>query len=319
MNVNQIIRNTISTEKNPLVSIITPVYNRADIIDRTFSSVLKLNFKDFEYIVVDDGSTDNIDDVVNSFMNNAPFSVTFIKKDNGGVHTARNIGVKYAKGKFIYFLDSDDETLPNAINVFLNEWEKIKNVDEYYEIKGRTILENGEIMGNPFPDNVNSLSQKQISYLKKTVKGELVGFRPASILKTNPWPEPEGITFVLENILWDRLNKRYKSWLINEPVQLYHYSTVSIVRTQKRNRQSVLNQLWNAVYMLNDKKVYRLGLSYRLKTLVRVNVYKKILKGDSRIMTLKLSNFNDLLFSFLLEPFSFFVFLRYRKNRFLDD
>lgn len=320
MNVNQIVRNDISRNKKPLVTLITPVFNRANIIGRTLSSVVRLDFDDFEYIIVDDGSTDEIDVVVCDFMNKVSFPVTYIKKDNGGVHTARNAGVKFASGKFIYFLDSDDETLPNAISIFLEEWKKIeKKADNYFEVKARCILDNGKIMGKIFPDNINDLPWKKVLHLKNNVGGELVGFRLAEILKNNLWPEPEGITFVSESILWNKLNKTYKTWLINSPVQLYHFSNVSIGNIQKRNKQSVLNQLWNASYMLNDKCVFHFSAKKRLKTIARVNIFKKLLRDYYPVSNYKFKYPFDRFISFIIRPITFFIFLYYRKKRFVSD
>lgn len=89
-----------------MVSIVIPVYNRADIIERTVNNMLQQSFKDIEVIVVDDGSTDNINDVMQHYNDNR---VRYIKiKENKGACHARNVGVNIAKGEYIAFQDSDD-------------------------------------------------------------------------------------------------------------------------------------------------------------------------------------------------------------------
>ena len=88
----------------PMVSVIIPAYNCADIIKDAIDSVLAQTLTDYEIIVVDDGSSDDIERVVHSF----DFPIKFIKQDNGGAAVARNTGMKAASGKYIAYLDSDD-------------------------------------------------------------------------------------------------------------------------------------------------------------------------------------------------------------------
>ncbi|WP_199506594.1 MULTISPECIES: glycosyltransferase family 2 protein [Halobacteriovorax] len=89
-----------------LVSVIIPTYNRADFLKRSITSVLNQSFNDLELIIVDDGSTDHTHDVVGSFSDKR---IKYLKKENAGVSSARNLGVKNSKGDYIAFLDSDDE------------------------------------------------------------------------------------------------------------------------------------------------------------------------------------------------------------------
>jgi len=94
-------------EKNPTVSVIIPTYNRAHTIGRAIKSVLNQTYQDFEIIVVDDGSTDNTEEVVKSFRDKR---IRYIQhKKNKGAAAARNTGIKSAKGKYIAFQDSDDD------------------------------------------------------------------------------------------------------------------------------------------------------------------------------------------------------------------
>jgi glycosyltransferase involved in cell wall biosynthesis len=96
----------------PFFSVIIPTFNRAHQISRALASVLNQQFKDFEVIVVDDGSTDNTDSVVAAFQDKR---VRYFKKRNEERSIARNFGIKQAKGKYINFLDSDDVVYPNHL------------------------------------------------------------------------------------------------------------------------------------------------------------------------------------------------------------
>jgi glycosyltransferase involved in cell wall biosynthesis len=97
----------------PFFSVIIPTYNRADLLINTIESVLAQRFKDFELLVIDDGSTDDTRELVNSFCDST--NIRYIYQENKGVGAARNTGIKNARGEWIAFLDSDDLWLPNHL------------------------------------------------------------------------------------------------------------------------------------------------------------------------------------------------------------
>ncbi|MGL1957621.1 MAG: glycosyltransferase family 2 protein [Colwellia sp.] len=96
-----------------MISIVIPAYNASAFIERALSSVLNQTYKDYEVIIVDDGSVDNTVDIVEQH----PLAVTLIKQSNAGASAARNKGIEHAKGEYIAFLDSDDEWLPNKLEI----------------------------------------------------------------------------------------------------------------------------------------------------------------------------------------------------------
>jgi glycosyltransferase involved in cell wall biosynthesis len=114
---------------NPLVSVIMPAYNAAEHIAETIESVLIQNYRNFELIVVDDGSTDNTRKIVTSFEND---KIKYFYKDNGGPSGARNLAIKEAKGQYIMPLDADDMMTPDFIARHLAEFEKHPDVDLVY-------------------------------------------------------------------------------------------------------------------------------------------------------------------------------------------
>jgi len=113
-------------EKNPKVSVVIPTYNSAQFIVETLESVFAQTYKDYEVIVVDDGSTDNTREVLKPYMS----KIRYIYKENGGVASARNVGIKNARGEYIAFLDSDDLWLP----------EKLEKQMEYFKSNPDVVL-----------------------------------------------------------------------------------------------------------------------------------------------------------------------------------
>jgi len=103
--------------KKPTVSVIIPAYNRAHLIGRAIKSVLNQAYQDFELIIIDDCSTDNTDEVVREFQKKDN-RIIYLKHDqNKGGSAARNTGIKVSKSEYIAFLDSDDEWLPEKLEI----------------------------------------------------------------------------------------------------------------------------------------------------------------------------------------------------------
>jgi glycosyltransferase involved in cell wall biosynthesis len=100
------------TNEPGLVSVIIPTYNRENYITKAIDSVLNQSYKNYEIIVVDDGSTDNTKEVLEPYMD----KIKYIYQDNAGVYTARNVGIHCAKGQWVAFLDSDDQWLPEKLS-----------------------------------------------------------------------------------------------------------------------------------------------------------------------------------------------------------
>lgn len=111
----------------PLVSVIIPVYNAEKYIRFTLESVKRQTFQRFEVLIIDDGSTDNSASICNQYvMEDNRFKL--IRKTNGGVSSARNLGIDQARGKYIYFMDSDDRVESTLLEVCLKPLEEL-NVD----------------------------------------------------------------------------------------------------------------------------------------------------------------------------------------------
>ena len=106
-------------------SIIIPLYNKEKYIRRVLDSILNQDYKDFEIIVVNDGSTDNSRLVVNKIVDDR---IKIVNKENGGVSSARNRGIDEAHGEWVLFLDADDILLPGALRSFYDATIKFKAV-----------------------------------------------------------------------------------------------------------------------------------------------------------------------------------------------
>ena len=301
----EILKNDLWDIKKGRVTVITPVFNRPNELVRAMNSIKNQTYNDFEYIIINDGSTIDLDSYVKDFILTVKFPVCYIKKNNGGVHTARNLGISYARGEMIANCDSDDELLPNALEILIGYWDKIdpNKKQNYREICARVIDENGIPQGKKFPDNINILPWRKAQKISKKTHGEHYGFWRRDTLLECPWPEPEGITFVTESLVWKKLSTKYRSYFINDPVRCYHLENAdSYTRTKKWTIQTVVNKCWNESYRLNRwEENHERNLFEHLKVLFKFLVYKKILKilkfSDQKF---ELARFCDRLFALIL-------------------
>lgn len=198
-------------------TVFTPTYNRAHTLERTFNSLMDQTFKDFEWLVVDDGSKDGTDKLIKEFKKKAFFPIRYIYKENGGKHTANNIGFKEAKGVFFVTLGSDDELIKTTLDMFFHDWKEYFGSEEIREVVYLTIDEAGIVLGDKFPESP-LLSNCLDLYFKYKVSGDKMGSSKTDVMKKVQFPEKDGVIFFTESILWFRLARKYRSVFINKPV-----------------------------------------------------------------------------------------------------
>lgn len=120
----------------PLISVIIPTYNRVQVLPKAIKSVLEQSFENWELIVVDDGSEDGTEDVVLSFLDDK--RIVYKYQINTGVSAARNLGASIAKGKYLVFLDSDDNFLNHALEAFQSKIQESPDlIFAKYLVKGK--------------------------------------------------------------------------------------------------------------------------------------------------------------------------------------
>ena len=107
----------------PLLSIILPIYNVKNYLERCYESIILQNYDDFEILLVDDGSNDGSSDLCD-LLSMKDSRVKVIHKENGGLSAARNEGLKYAQGEYIYWIDSDDWIVKNSLKIIVEKLKK---------------------------------------------------------------------------------------------------------------------------------------------------------------------------------------------------
>lgn len=203
------------------ITIFTPTYNRGHLLYEAFRSLCNQTCKEFEWLIVDDGSTDDTEEVVRSFLGKKCINVRYYKKENGGKHTAINYGVRKAEGELFWILDSDDSLPVDAVERVMGYVEQMKEIDAA-GICGYMAHHNGKIIGNPVVKESCAVSSLQMRY-EMNLTGDMMEIFLTSILREFPFPEISGERFCPEILVWYRIAQKYKLLLIPDVIYKRDY------------------------------------------------------------------------------------------------
>lgn len=205
-----------------LFTIFTPSYNRASLIERLYCTIKAQSFKDFEWLIVDDGSTDNTHDAVQKFVEEGIVSIKYVFKRNGGKHRAINEGVKHAKGELYFIVDSDDILPPNALKRVAEVYGQIKDDRNFGGVAGVDAYPDGRIVGSGLPAPIIDCNSIDIRS-KYHVVGDLSEVFRTDVIREFPFPEIEGEKFCPEVLVWNRIARKYKLRYFNEAIYIAEY------------------------------------------------------------------------------------------------
>lgn len=224
---------------NPFFSIIIPTYNRADFVTKTIESLLNQTYTNFEIIVVDDGSTDNTQEIVEAINDTR---ISYFKKENAERGAARNFGAKKAIGEYINFFDSDDLAYPNHLETALeviNENLQPSVFALHYDIKDT----NNQILrvGTSFK-NINA----------QLIHGNLLScngvFVKKEIALQHPFSELRELSASEDYLLWLQLAARYPFSFSNKKTSIIiEHDTRSVISFNKKNADNRINYLYKSL------------------------------------------------------------------------
>lgn len=206
------------------ITIFTPTYNRANLLKRVYKSLLRQKCRAFEWLIIDDGSTDNTFAVVNNFISESLIDIRYIKKENGGKHTAHNLAVKEAKGELFMCLDSDDMLSESAASIILQSVQNLQTNDCGFI--GYKEDQNGKLLSDSFPMHlVEHLGL--YGYQKHYgLRGEFTLVFRTDILKQYLFPVISEEKFIGECVLYDKLElKGYTLCPLRKTLEKCEYQT----------------------------------------------------------------------------------------------
>ena len=204
-----------------ILTIITPTYNRAELLKTLYESLERQYKRNFVWLIVDDGSIDNTEEVVEQLEKTATFPIYYVYKENGGKHTALNVGIRNVKTELTMIVDSDDQLLPCAMVEIENIHKKYKenrNIATYCFLRC-------------FPDGKPVVALKQSEFVESYIKYRIRENRPGDmaevfktcVLRDIPFPEFRGEKFLSEDVVWIQIGLKYQFVFVNKSIYQCEY------------------------------------------------------------------------------------------------
>jgi glycosyltransferase involved in cell wall biosynthesis len=219
-----------------LYSILTATYNRAHTLPKVYASLQQQSLQNFEWVVVDDGSTDHTTKLMQQWIQEAPFPIRYFKQINKGRHVAANKTVEEARGEFCLILDSDDQLVPTALERFTFHWEAIAHEQRHQYVGITALIETqaGVLMGSKFPQDVFDSDTTEMGYILR-LGDDRKGMVRTDVLKRFLYPVFEDEKFMTDSVIWHRIAKYYQTRFINEILCVTDYLPDGQTQNAARN------------------------------------------------------------------------------------
>lgn len=247
------------------LTILTPTYNRVGMLPKLVESLCMQTAKDFQWLVIDDGSTDATEDYFEELkQKNLPFQWEYHKKENGGKHTALNAAHPYIRGEIVLILDSDDYLTPNAVETVESEWLFYRHRAEICGIcyfKGK---EDGTHLS--VANAEDTYIDDDIHYrLNQRIHGDRCEVVRTKLLKKYPFPVYAGEKFFSEGWFWKKLAENYKMVYRNKIIYICEYLEGGLTRSGRALRMRCpLGMMDNCRVCFNDEVCTRVQIKEML-------------------------------------------------------
>ena len=254
------------------VTVLTPTFNRGGVLRSLWDSLQKQTVKDFEWLVVDDGSTDGTKNLITQLQENSDFPIRYIYKNNGGKHTALNVGIQTICSELTFIVDSDDCVTDDAVESILKIHQKYRSQNNICGYAFLRAFPDGKVNGKKF-----DVDEKIGSYIDVRVNGDDTGADKAEVFKTHclkefPFPEYPNEKFLGEDLVWVRMARKYQMVHINKAIYIGNYLEDGLTNNRrKHNIASPIGCMHRAEeFMESDLKT-----RYRIKGGLQYIVYGK--------------------------------------------
>jgi glycosyltransferase involved in cell wall biosynthesis len=229
------------------ITVFTPTYNRAYIIENLYKSLKKQTFTDFEWLVIDDGSNDNTEDLFKNWAKEKNlFPIRYYKVENGGKHRAINKATDLAKGELLFIVDSDDHLVNDALESIISWENSLEDKADFCGIAGNRGKSIKEYIGTTFDgDFIDATSLERNKY---NITGDKAEVFYTNILRNYKFDEIEGEKFITEATVWNRMaHDGYKIRWFNKTIYICDYLEDGLTQ----NIQTIFtnNPIGTAIYI----------------------------------------------------------------------
>ena len=218
------------------LTIFTPTFNRAHTLHRTYQSLCAQTCKDFEWLIIDDGSTDNTAEIIKQWINVADFKIRYIYQENQGMHGAHNTAYQNITTELNTCIDSDDYMPTDAVENIISFWDKKRN-DKYAGFIGLDQREDGTIIGTQFPNNMHETTL--MGFYAKGGRGDKKLVYRTGVIKRYPeYPIFKGERYVGLAYKYMLIDQDYKMLTLNKPLVIVEYQ-------EDGSSNTMWKQYWN--------------------------------------------------------------------------
>lgn len=243
-------------------TVFTTTYNRKTLLRRLYESLTRQTSKDFVWLIVDDGSTDGTDDLVNSLKCEGLVDIDYHHKKNGGKHTAMKMGFELTSTKYMVEIDDDDELMADAIEIFSAEWNKIEYAGktDIAEIRALSISDAGKISGNYNPQTDIGFTDSdyfEMEWLRNKHFENVTCWNMELIRRLDIFCDEgkwlyDKVKLISEAVFWNRVAKKYKTRYLFRPLRLYHADSGDSITLASFSRQKCYNYVFSLSILVNE-------------------------------------------------------------------
>lgn len=208
------------------LTVITTTYNRAYCLHQVYESLCRQTCGDFIWLIVDDGSTDDTKQKVDAWIGEKRVEIEYCYKENGGMHTARNLAYNKVHTEINVIIDSDDWMTDDAVEKIVSFWKK-NGSERFYGMITENIDTKGKLIGTALPANVSDATLTDI-FSKYQVKGDKKIILRSDLSKLNPFPEFPGEKFYPASYKYKLLDQKYTLLVLPEAIGVVDYNDDSM-------------------------------------------------------------------------------------------
>lgn len=223
------------------ITVFTPTYNRAYKLSSLYNSLCEQTAKNFEWLIVDDGSTDDTERLINNFIQENKIIIRYYKQKNSGKHIAINKGLDLAKGELFFIVDSDDWLYNNALERIVFHYNAIRFDNNYCGVCGLKTYPDGKRIGGEKDFGILDCNSLDFRY-KYHIKGDVAEAFKTDVLLQYKFPKNENEKFCPEALVWNRLAKNYVLRYFYEKIYFCEYFpdglTAKITKLRKENPEN---------------------------------------------------------------------------------
>ncbi|MGM7721173.1 glycosyltransferase family 2 protein [Metabacillus sp. Hm71] len=256
------------------ITVFTPTYNRGYTIEKLYRSLQQQTFTDFEWLVIDDGSTDTTEELFEKwFEEKNLFVIRYYKVENGGKHRAINKATDLAKGELFFIVDSDDYLVNDALQSIITWEQTLENNESFCGISGNRGKNSSDYIGTTFDgDYVDATSLERTKF---NITGDKAEVFYTNILKKYKFDEIAGEKFITEATVWDRMAyDGYKIRWFNKTIYICDYLEDGLTKNMREVFSK--NPKGTAVYIKQQIKYYKCNLKARFSY---YHLYYEFVKG----------------------------------------